>query len=145
MSEPLPIDEGLVLPAEVLSWEASRAPGPGGQKVNKTSTKVTLRLDLPACDEQALLPAPVLRRLRALAASRLDREGRLVVRAWRHRTQGRNLEEARDRLVELIRAARVPPKPRKKTKPSRASKRRRLEAKKRQSERKQARRRPHDD
>lgn len=133
----LHISRSVVIPAADLSWSASRSGGPGGQNVNKVSSKVDLRFDLPGC--RALIP-PVKARLRQLAANRLDADGRIMIASQVTRDQHRNLEDARQRLAELIRRALVRPKPRKKTKPSRGSVRRRLEGKKRNAEKKQSRR-----
>ena len=103
------------------------ASGPGGQNVNKVSSAVQLRFDVarsPSFDDT------VRARLTALAGQRLTKDGVLVITARAHRSQERNRAEALERLVELIRRAAVPPKPRRATKPSRAAKRRRLDLKK---------------
>jgi len=127
----------VVVPASELSWTAVRAGGPGGQNVNKVATKVELRF---APLESRVLSESVCRRLLALAAPRLDAERRIVVTCETTRSQSQNLELARERLAELIRAALVVPKRRRKTRPSAASKRRRLDEKRRTSEKKHARR-----
>lgn len=103
-----------------------RASGPGGQNVNKVASGVQLRFDLL---HSPALPEEVRRRLLALAGRRLTREGVLIIEATRFRTQDRNREDARARLIDLIRRAAQPPKPRHKTRPTRASKSRRLEGK----------------
>ena len=135
-SKDLVIHGRLTIPARDLSWSASRAAGPGGQNVNKVSTKVTLRFDLRGTEA---LTGTQKTRLRKLAGKRIDAQGALVIRAQAERSQRQNLERARDRLRKLIAKALVPPKRRVATKPSRASKRKRLEEKRRQAERKKAR------
>ena len=107
-----------------------RASGPGGQNVNKLATAVQLRFDVR---HSPSLPADVRARLAALAGRRLTQDGVLVIIAQRHRTQERNREDARERLIELIRQAAVPPKRRRPTRPTAASRERRIESKKRRS------------
>ena len=103
-----------------------RASGPGGQNVNKVSSAVELRFDVR---RSPCLAAAVKSRLEAIAGSRLTKDGVLVIRADRFRTQDRNRSDARERLTAMIAEAAVPPKPRVKTRPTRASKERRLESK----------------
>ena len=107
-----------------------RASGPGGQNVNKLATAVQLRFDV---QHSPSLPAELRERLKRLAGRRVTRAGVLVITAQRHRTQERNRADALNRLVTLIRDAAVRPKRRRATKPTAASRRRRLEAKKRRS------------
>lgn len=132
----LVVDDRVTIPATDLSWTASRSSGPGGQHVNKVATKVTLRFHLP--QTQALSPRQKSR-LRKLAGRRLDTDGNLLVSAQAERSQRRNLERARQSLRRLVLRALVDDKPRVPTKPSRASKRRRLDDKRRRAQRKRDR------
>jgi ribosome-associated protein len=112
------------------------ASGPGGQNVNKVATAVQLRFNLAAC---ATLPETVKARLASLAGRRLGNDGTLLITASRFRTQNRNREDALARLLDLIREAAIPPVYRRPTKPTTASKTRRLEAKSHRSDTKRLR------
>ena len=103
-----------------------RASGPGGQNVNKVSSAVQLRFDVRRSPS---LPNAVAIRLMKLAGRRVTADGVLVITAQNHRTQERNRAEARERLVDLVREAAIPPTPRRPTRPTLASKKRRLEEK----------------
>ena len=116
--------------------------GPGGQNVNKVSSAVQLRFNAA---RSLALPEPVRFRLMQLAGSRLTKDGVLVLTCRQYRDQSRNRVEARERLFALIREAEIEPKKRRATKPSRRSKEKRLQHKKKHAELKRARGRPRDD
>jgi ribosome-associated protein len=132
----LEIAGGLALPEEEISFVTSRSGGPGGQNVNKLETRVTLRFDLAASpslsDEQRS-------RLRERLATRITRAGILHVTSQKHRSQSANREAAVERFAELLGEALREEAPRKKTRVSRAAKRRRVDEKKRHGQRKQER------
>ena len=139
----LEITPALLLPLDELEYRATRSGGPGGQHVNTSSTRIEVWWDVrtsPTLGEEQR--ARLLDRL----ASRVDGEGRLRIVASESRSQLRNREAATERLREVVAAALAVPKPRKRTRPTRASKAARLESKRRRSALKRDRRRPpHDE
>jgi ribosome-associated protein len=135
--EALVVRSGVVVPADALSMQAVRSSGPGGQNVNKVASKVELRADL---ERIVGLDASALARLRALAAGRLDAEGRLLVVSQRSRDQRVNLEDAREKVRELVLRALEAPRRRRRTQPTRGSNERRIAEKKRRGQQKATRR-----
>ena len=124
------ITDSISIDEAELGESFVRSSGPGGQNVNKLSTAVQLRFDVRRSPS---LPNEVAVRLMRLAGKRMTKDGVLVLIAQNHRTQERNRAEARDRLIDLIRQASIRPVPRRATRPTKASKQRRIESKKRRS------------
>jgi ribosome-associated protein len=133
------INSRITIPDDEILMEFIRASGPGGQNVNKVSTAVRLRYDVRG---SGALPADVRDRLMRLAGRRIGEDGFLTIHARSHRTQDANRREAVDRLVELIQRACERPRPRRSTRPTAASRERRLESKRRRGDTKQGRRAP---
>lgn len=122
----LQVTENIALSEDEIEEQFIRAPGPGGQNVNKVASAVQLRFNAAA---SPALSQAVLKRLARLAGRRMTIEGVIVLTANRFRSQEQNRKDARERLLALIRDAATPPKPRQPTRTPRASKRRRLESK----------------
>ena len=139
MSTPLVIDAKVTVPGHDLEWTAVRASGPGGQNVNKVSSKIELTFDL---EDSVALTDATKARLRVIAKNTLDAEGRVLVTSQKTRDQSKNLADAREKLREMILKALVVPKKRKPTKPTKGSRVRRLTAKKKVGAKKAARKAP---
>jgi ribosome-associated protein len=136
------INDDLRLDEREIAETFIRASGPGGQNVNKVASAAQLRFDAKGSPS---LPEPVRARLMRLAGNRLTQDGVVIITAQRFRSQERNREDARARLVALIRRAAEPPKPRRKTRPSAGQREARLERKAHRSAVKGRRRAPPDD
>jgi ribosome-associated protein len=130
MPEPIHLPGGIVIPADALEQRAVRSSGPGGQNVNKVASKIELRLDLSRVRG---LSGSARGNLLKTARKRIDSAGRLVVTSQRYRDQGRNLQDAREKIAELLARASTPRKRRIPTQPAASSRERRLEAKRRRA------------
>jgi ribosome-associated protein len=126
MPDILHLSGSVSIPFDEIEIAYIRSPGPGGQNVNKVATAAQLRFNLWRSPS---LIDPVKRRAAVLAGSRLTTDGDIVISASRHRTQGMNRDDALERLADILRKALVPPTPRRATRPTLASKKRRLESK----------------
>jgi len=127
---PLVVSDRIAIPDEELEWKFIRSSGPGGQNVNKVASAVQLRFLLP---QNTSLPAAARSRLQRLAGQRLIDDGSILLTARNERSQDQNRRAALERLADLVRAALIEPKIRKKTRPTRASKERRIDTKKRRA------------
>ena len=127
---PLEISDRVAIADDELEWKFIRSSGPGGQNVNKVASAVQLRFLLPL---NTSIPASAKHRLRLMAGQRLVDDGTILISARDERSQEQNRRAALERLADLVRAALIEPKIRRKTRPTRASKERRIESKKRRS------------
>jgi ribosome-associated protein len=133
---PLIIAPDIVISDEELEWKFIRSSGPGGQNVNKVASAAQLRFLLP---QNVSLPVAARNRLRRLAGQKIVDDGTILFKSMSERTQEANRRVALERLEALIRAAMIEPKIRKKTRPTKASKERRIDSKKRRGTTKQSR------
>jgi ribosome-associated protein len=129
----------IVIPPEALEWQFARSSGPGGQHVNRTSSKAVLRFDVAGCPQ---LPEDVRLRLWERERARLTGDGFVVIASQRHREQPRNIADCRAKLSAIIERAMVPPKVRRPTRVPRSVRAARLDAKKRRGVTKRLRSRP---
>lgn len=135
----LEVTHRIGIPRREFRWTFVRSGGPGGQNVNKVASRAVLRWDLAG---SASVPEEVKARLRTQQPGRITREGEIVLSSERYRDQPRNIEDCLEKLRAMLRQAATPPRPRKRTRPTRGSKERRLQTKTHRSAVKKARRRP---
>jgi len=141
MSDDIIINDLVVIPASELLYTASRSSGPGGQHVNKTDSRIQVRWNIPTT---SALSDFLKRRVMMVLATRLTDDGDLLLASDSNRSQRRNKDDVTQRLAALVREALVPPKPRRKTKPTRASRQRRLDDKKKRADVKRQRGKKYD-
>lgn len=136
------INSRLTIPEEEITITVARSSGPGGQNVNKVNSKVTLRWEVAGCEG---LDPGWRRRFEARFGNRINREGELILHSEKYRDQSRNRIDVKQKLVEMLLECQTAPKKRVATRPSRSSQRRRMDAKRRQSQKKQFRKGPRGD
>ena len=136
MPDPLEINAEIVIPREELRFTFVRSSGPGGQNVNKVNSKAVLRWEVASTES---LPEGVRQRFVKLYPRRIGADGALMLTSQRYRDQGRNVADCLDKLRELVLTAVPVPTPRKKTRPSQAARRKRLEEKRQQGDKKRSR------
>ena len=136
------VNDTIAIPEDELSWTFARSGGPGGQNVNKVSSKAVLRWEVA---RNRSVPAEAIARLLARHPSKATIDGGFLVVSQETRDQSRNKDDCRGKLIDMIRQSLIVPKARKKTKPSYGSKMRRLETKKRNSARKSTRKDVHNE
>lgn len=134
----LVVTERVQIPDDELVWSFARSGGPGGQNVNKVASKAVLRWKAAATS--AVIPQPAQARMRARFPSRFTADGDVLIQSQQYRDQERNRADCLMKLVEMIRLALIEPLPRKATRPTKGSKRRRVADKRRLSEKKRRRR-----
>ncbi len=134
----LDVTDLVRIPEEELEWSYARAGGPGGQNVNKVASKAILRWKMTSTT--ASISEPVRARMRSRFPSRFTTDGDVIIQSQRYRDQERNREDCLQKLIEMIQLACVEPTPRKATKPTKGSQRRRLDDKRRQADKKKHRR-----
>lgn len=142
MPEALEINNSFSIPMDEIQMAAVRSSGPGGQNVNKVATKITLRWSL---SDSTAVPEQWRERLLQRFQTRITQNGELVIHSQKHRTQARNRQECLEKLRTLLQEAMIVKPPRKRKKVSQAAKQRRLDSKKRQSQKKQLRQAPRFD
>jgi ribosome-associated protein len=138
----LEVTDAIRIPLDEFEWSFARSGGPGGQNVNKVASKAVLRWNF---DGSPSVPGDVKARFRVRFPSRLTTEGEVVLSSELTRDQGRNRDDCLVKLADMLRSVARPPKVRRPTKPTKGSQRRRVEAKKRQSVRKEGRKSPGGD